>query len=52
MSDHNCEVHPKQEKFKDLITISAADGEHYYTVYVTVCELCGSVIDDGTWVEE
>ena len=40
--------HSNNEKFKDVITV---DEGFYYTVYITYCKLCGTVIETKTWIE-
>jgi hypothetical protein len=40
--------HVFAEKFKDIITVQAGFS---YTVYITYCKSCGSVIDAKTWIE-
>jgi len=37
----------ENNKYKDIITLNGI----YYTVWLTVCEECGNVIDDQTWIE-
>lgn len=40
--------HSTTEKFKDVIEVEEG---FYYTVYITYCKCCGTLIETGTWVE-
>ena len=40
--------HSATEKFKDVIAVREG---FYYTVYITYCKCCGTIINTETWVE-
>jgi len=44
----NEENHSQSEKFKDVITVQEG---FYYTVYITYCKCCGTIIENKTWIE-
>lgn len=40
--------HSDLEKFKDVITVQEGFS---YTVYITYCKCCGTIIETKTWIE-